>query len=97
MVLAVVAILMGSFFALAQRDIKRMLTYLIVAEIGYMVGGAWTGTAAGLTGAIYHIMADGLMTVCLFMAIGSVIYRKGKANLKASKMHLSLCHGQWVH
>ena len=85
MVLAVVAILMGSFFALAQRDIKRMLTYLIVAEIGYMVGGAWTGTAAGLTGTIYHIMADGLMTVCLFMVIGSVIYRKGKANFESFK------------
>ena len=85
MLLAVVAILMGSFFALAQRDIKRMLTYLIVAEIGYMVGGAWSGTEAGLTGAIYHIMADGLMTVCLFMAIGSVIYLKGKAQFESFK------------
>lgn len=85
MVFAVVAILMGSFFALAQRDIKKMLTYLIVAEIGYMVGGAWTGASAGLTGSVYHIMADGLMTACLFMVIGSVIYRKGSAHISSFK------------
>jgi len=85
MAVAVIAILMGSFFALAQRDIKKMLTYLIVAEIGYMVGGAWTGTSLGLTGTIYHIIADGLMTVCLFMVIGSIVYKKGSAQFESFK------------
>jgi multicomponent Na+:H+ antiporter subunit D len=54
-----------------------MLTYIIVAEIGYLTGGAWLANTAGYTGAVYHILADGLMTLCLFMAVGAVIYRTG--------------------
>jgi multicomponent Na+:H+ antiporter subunit D len=85
MALAVIAILMGSCFALAQRNIKRMLTYLIVAEIGYMVGGAWLGNASGYIGASYHILADGLMTVCLFMVVGSIVYKRGRAHIEDFK------------
>ncbi|NRB75139.1 MAG: CoA-disulfide reductase, partial [Verrucomicrobiales bacterium] len=71
--LAVIAILAGSIFALAQREIKKMLCYLIIAEVGYMVGGAWLADSGswGLTGAIYHIIADAMMTLCLFIAAGT--------------------------
>lgn len=79
--LSVVAILAGSGYALLQKDLKKMLTYLIVAEIGYMVGGAWIGNAAGLTGAIYHIVADGLMTATLFMVVGAIVYKRGSASI----------------
>lgn len=70
--LAVIAILAGSVLALAQREIKKMLCYLIVAEVGYMVGGAWLADEGlwGLTGALYHILADAAMTLCLFLAAG---------------------------
>ena len=54
--LSVIAIVVGSLYALTQTRLKKMLTYLIIAEIGYMVGGAWLGNANGLTGAIYHIV-----------------------------------------
>lgn len=72
---AVIAIVAGSLFALSQRDIKKMLTYIIVAEIGYMVGGVWLANKAGITGATYHIFSDAMMTLCLFMAVGCVLYR----------------------
>lgn len=70
--LAVVAIAAGSVLALAQREIKKMLCCLIVAEVGYMVGGAWLGDPGrwGLTGTVYHIFADAIMTSCLFLAAG---------------------------
>ncbi len=70
--LAVIAIMAGSIFALAQREIKKMLCYLIVAEVGYMVGGAWLADDGwwGLTGSIYHILADAMMTLCLFLSAG---------------------------
>lgn len=70
--LAVIAILSGSVLALAQREIKKMLCYLIVAEVGYMVGGAWLADENlwGMTGALYHILADAAMTLCLFLAAG---------------------------
>ena len=81
--LASAAIIAGSFSALAQRDLKKMLTYIIVAEIGYMVGGAWLANQSGLTGAIYHIMSDALMTLCLFMAVGAIIHQTGESSFGA--------------
>jgi multicomponent Na+:H+ antiporter subunit D len=73
--LACIAIVMGAIFALAQRDLKKMLTYVIVAEVGYMVGGAWLGNRAGLTGAVLHIMNDALMTLCAFLVVGNIAYK----------------------
>ncbi len=73
--LACIAIVMGAVFALAQRDLKKMLTYIIVAEVGYMVGGAWLGNKAGMTGAILHIVNDTLMTLCAFMAVSNIVYK----------------------
>lgn len=81
MVLACIAIVAGSISALAQRNLKRMLCYIIVAEIGYMVGGVWLATENGLIGAVYHILADGMMTLCLFMAVGAVIFKTRKTTL----------------
>ncbi|RLC23078.1 MAG: monovalent cation/H+ antiporter subunit D family protein, partial [Deltaproteobacteria bacterium] len=75
--LAVIAIVMGGIMALTQRNLKKMLTYVIVAEVGYMVGGVWLGNRAGMTGAILHIANDALMTLCVFMAVGNIVYRTG--------------------
>jgi multicomponent Na+:H+ antiporter subunit D len=78
--LAVIAIVMGAIFALAQRNLKKMLTYVIIAEVGYMVGGAWLGNRAAMTGAILHIVNDALMTLCIFLVVGNIVYRvKGYA------------------
>ena len=73
--LAVVAIVMGALLALRERSLKKMLTYIIVAEVGYMVGGAWLGNRAGMTGAILHIANDALMTLCVFLAVGNIVYK----------------------
>jgi multicomponent Na+:H+ antiporter subunit D len=73
--LACLAIVMGSLLALAQRNLKKMLTYIIVSEIGYMVGGVWLGNRLGMSGAILHILNDAIMTLCLFMAASSISYK----------------------
>lgn len=73
--LAVVAIVAGSILALSQKEFKRMLCYLIVAEVGYMVGGIWLANHWGMVGAIYHIISDAFMTLCLFLA-ASIIWRQ---------------------
>ena len=75
--LAVIAIVMGALMALTARDLKRMLTYVIVAEMGYMVGGAWLGNRAGMTGAVLHIVNDALMTLCVFLVVCNIVYRVG--------------------
>jgi len=73
--LACIAIFMGAILALAERNLKKMLTYVIVAEVGYMVGGAWLGNRAGMTGAILHIVNDALMTLCAFLVVGNIAYK----------------------
>ncbi|MFT4547229.1 MAG: multicomponent Na+:H+ antiporter subunit D, partial [Verrucomicrobiales bacterium] len=81
--IATIAVICGSVLALARDDIKKMLTYLIVAEVGYMVGGAWLGNRSGMLGASYHILADAAMTFCLFLAAGILINRTGKSRMDA--------------
>ena len=73
--LAVIAIVAGTILALAESNLKRMLTYIIVAEVGYMVGGAWLGNRTGMTGAILHIVNDALMTLCLFLVVSNIVYK----------------------
>jgi len=79
--LASVAIIYGGLMALSQNNLKKMLTYIIVSEIGYMVGGAWLGNKLGLTGAILHIINDAFMTFALFLAAGNFAYRLGELTL----------------
>ncbi len=73
--LSVIAIVMGSVFALAQNRLKRILSYIVVAEVGYMVGGFWLGNRAGITGSILHIVNDAAMTLCVFLAAGALLTR----------------------
>ncbi len=79
--LSTIAIVVGSFFSLAQTNLKKIASYFVISEIGYMVGGAWLANKPGLTGAMYHIVADAAMTSALFMAIGCIVYRLGQAQL----------------
>jgi multicomponent Na+:H+ antiporter subunit D len=73
--LATIAIVAGVVMALAQKNLKKMLTYIIVCEIGYMVGGAWMGNQLGMTGAVLHILNDALMTFAMFLAVGNIVYK----------------------
>ena len=73
--LVVVAIVSAAVMALAQREIKRMLAYLIVAEVGYMVGGVWVFNYYGMIGSIFHIISDACMTLCLFLGAGLILQK----------------------
>lgn len=71
--LVVIAIVSAAVMALGQREIKRMLAYLIVAEVGYMVGGVWIYNYYGMIGSIFHIISDACMTLCLFLGAGLIL------------------------
>lgn len=73
--LAIIAMVVGGLMALAQNELKRMLSYIVVAEVGYMVGGFWLGNRLGMSGAILHIVNDAVMTLCVFMAVGALRFR----------------------
>lgn len=72
---ACAAIIAGSLFALAQTSLKKMFAYIIVAEVGYMVGGFWLGNRLGITGSILHIINDAIMTLCLFLFAGLITHK----------------------
>jgi multicomponent Na+:H+ antiporter subunit D len=73
--IAVVAILAGSALALAQTRLRKMFCYLIVAEVGYMVGGAWLANHWGMVGAVYHILGDAFMTLCMFLVAAALLHQ----------------------
>ena len=76
LIIAGFGMIMGSFFALAQKDVKRMLGYSSVAQIGYIVLGIGLLSYIGLTAAFYHIISHGLMKAALFLSVGEIIYYK---------------------
>jgi multicomponent Na+:H+ antiporter subunit D len=76
-----IAILVGLIMALAQVDLKRMLAYILVAEVGYIALGVGLANRNGLTGAILHILNDAFMMACLFFAVGAVVYKTGTRNI----------------
>ncbi len=73
MPLALVGIFVASTVAIFQSDIKRMLAYSSVAQIGYMVLGISFASVAGLTGGIVHMFNHALMKGGLFLAMGCII------------------------
>jgi multicomponent Na+:H+ antiporter subunit D len=71
------AIIFGAVMALSQSDIKRMLSYVIIAEMGYIVGGIGVANVIALQGVIFHIVNDALMMACLFLVAGQVMHQTG--------------------
>jgi multicomponent Na+:H+ antiporter subunit D len=78
---AIIAILFGCILALGQTDLKRMLAYVLIAEVGYIALGVGLANRAGLTGAILHILNDALMMACLFLVVGAIMYKVGLRNI----------------
>ena len=73
---AATGMIMGSVFAMAQTDIKRMLGYSSVAQVGYIVMGIGMMSVLGLQAAFFHVVSHALMKAALFLAVGAVIYKK---------------------
>ncbi|MCG8469203.1 MAG: monovalent cation/H+ antiporter subunit D family protein [Gemmatimonadetes bacterium] len=73
--LALLGIFVASIVAIFQTNIKRMLAYSSVAQIGYMVLGISFATATGLTAGIVHLFNHALIKGGLFMAMGCVMLR----------------------
>ena len=71
----------GVIFALLQNDVRRLLTYHIISQLGYMIAGIGIGTALAVNGGIAHTFTNILFKTLLFMCMGAVIYRTGKNNL----------------
>jgi multicomponent Na+:H+ antiporter subunit D len=82
LVLAVLGILTASTVAIFQQNIKRMLAYSSIAQIGYIVLGISLATSLGLTASILHLFNHALIKGALFMAMGCFFYRLGSVQLE---------------
>ena len=72
-----IAMILGSVMAIAQSDLKRMLAYSSVAQIGYIVLGVGLANAAGFTGGVLHLVNHAVMKCCLFLVAGAIVYQTG--------------------
>jgi multicomponent Na+:H+ antiporter subunit D len=72
----------GAAAALLQNDMRRLLSYHIQSQVGYMVAGVGIGSALAQAGAFGHVFNHILYKSLLFMTAGAVIYRTGEGNLK---------------
>jgi proton-translocating NADH-quinone oxidoreductase chain N len=80
-VLSVVTMLVGNITALMQTDVKRMLAYSSIGQVGYMLIGLAVGTQTGLTGTFLQFFNHALMKGAAFLCAGAIIYRLSTRNL----------------
>lgn len=68
------------FYAVIENDLRRVLAYSMINQLGFMVCGIGIGTALALNGAVAHAFSDVLFKSLLFMTMGAVLYRAGNTN-----------------
>jgi multicomponent Na+:H+ antiporter subunit D len=73
--------LYGALFAFMENDIRRLLAYHIISQVGYMVCGVGIGSELALNGATAHAFSHILYKATLFMGAGAVIYATGRRQL----------------
>jgi multicomponent Na+:H+ antiporter subunit D len=81
MVAGTVMALYGVVLAFLENDIRRVLAYHIVSQVGYMVAGIGIGTDVAINGSTAHAFAHILYKGLLFMAAGAVLYSTGKSKM----------------
>jgi multicomponent Na+:H+ antiporter subunit D len=79
--LSLAAMFVASAIAVFETDLKRMLAYSSVAQIGYITLGIALANQAGLTGGLVHIVNHALMKAALFLAVGAIFFRAGTVQL----------------
>lgn len=81
--LGIAGMFFASLVAFFQADVKRMLAYSSIGQIGYMLLGIGLGTKAGLAASLVHLFNHGLMKGALFMAVACVVLRVGGRSVEA--------------
>ncbi|MGH9088247.1 MAG: complex I subunit 4 family protein, partial [Acidimicrobiales bacterium] len=74
--LAVIGIVYGAIVACAQRDLKRLVAYSSLAQMGFIVLGTFALTTQGVTGGVLLMLNHGLVTAALFLLIGWIYERR---------------------
>lgn len=81
MAIGAFTILAAVMMALVQHDLKRLLGYHAVSQVGYMVLGLGTGTAVGIAGGLFHMLNNAIYKSGLFLCAGNVERTAGTSDL----------------
>jgi multicomponent Na+:H+ antiporter subunit D len=79
--LGALGIIWGSLMAICQKELKRMLAYSSVAQVGYIALGIGLASPLGFIGAVLHALNHACMKACLFFVSGSLRLRLGHSNI----------------
>lgn len=91
LVLGTVMTLYGVIFAILSNDIRGILAYHIISQVGYMVAAVGLGTELALNGSAAHAFSHILYKALLFMGAGAVLYATGESKLtKLGGLHKSM-------
>ncbi len=82
MIVGAVTIVLAVLMALVQKDLKRLLSYHAVSQVGYMVLGIGTAIPIGIAGGLFHMINHAMYKSGLFLSAGSVEHRAGTTDLK---------------
>jgi formate hydrogenlyase subunit 3/multisubunit Na+/H+ antiporter MnhD subunit len=82
MLVGAFTIIAAVMMAMMQHNLKRLLGFHAVSQVGYMVLGIGTATPIGIAGGIFHMLNNALYKSCLFFCSGNVEYRAKTAELE---------------
>jgi multicomponent Na+:H+ antiporter subunit D len=82
MFLGVLSMVVGAVLAIGQRDLKRLLAYSSISQIGYVVFAIGLATPLGILGGLFHLVNHSLFKALLFLNSGAVEYATGTRDLR---------------
>jgi multicomponent Na+:H+ antiporter subunit D len=68
------------FYAVIENDLRRVLSYSLINQVGFMITGIGIGTELAINGVVSHAFVDIIFKALLFMSMGAVLFRTGKIN-----------------
>lgn len=80
-VIGAATIIVAVMIAMVQHNLKRLLSYHAISQVGYMVLGIATGTPVGIAGGVFHMLNHAIYKCCLFLCGGAVEQACGTAEL----------------
>ncbi|MBU1726750.1 MAG: NADH/ubiquinone/plastoquinone (complex I) [Candidatus Omnitrophica bacterium] len=82
MFLGTVSMVVGAVLAISQRDIKRMLAYSSISQVGYIIFALGLGTPLGILGALFHLFNHAISKTMLFLNSGAIEYSTDTRNME---------------
>ena len=81
-IIGAATIIIAVMIAMVQHNLKKLLSYHAISQVGYMILGIATGTPVGIAGGVFHMLNNAIFKCCLFLCGGAVDKAAGTAELE---------------